>query len=299
MVRSLAGAGALAALGGGALLAGNIDPSRRLYGAPQSLTLRRRPRRERFLTLTLARSEVPTGVWEESGALARLAEAALHEPERARRLTDDPNGALRGVGYEPSDLRLDAPEIRACLLLAEPEVRQAIDSGDAAGFIRLLRERGVESAPDNSSLSLAMRQALAEDRSLGLLSAPEDGLAEPTLPVYSATLSVTALVIVLVAVLVAVAVAVVALTYTAVSVSGSGGGDHKPRKGSGGLDSTTLALQSGNPELARRVRRQLIEERMDGLTEAAVEAARARGITLEWQEAERQVRAAVARVMRD
>jgi hypothetical protein len=296
MVLNIASAGALAALGAGAALAGNIDPSRRLYGTPRSLSLRRRPRRrERLLTLALARSDVPTGVWEEAGALAQLAAEALQEPERARRLAEDPHGALRELGYEPAALRLDAPEIRACLLLADPELRAAVDRDDAAAFIRLLRERGVEPAPDDSTLARALRQALAEDASLGLASSSEPGPDGSTSPAYTAVVFVTALAAVIVGVLVVVGVTVVAVSYTVVSVSGGGTGR---RRGTDDLSSAMLALQSGNAELARRVRQQIIEERLDGLTEAAMEAARARGIMLEWQEAERQVRVAIERVMR-
>jgi hypothetical protein len=297
MVRTLAGAGALAALGAGGVLAGNIDPDRRLYGTPQSLTLRRRPRRDRLLTLVLARSEVPTGVWEESGALALLAEAALREPERARMLADDPQRALRELGYEPTALRLDAPEIRACLLLADEQVREAIDAGDAPRFVRLLRERGIEPAPPEAMLPRALQQALAEDTALGLITTSDGPLAGSDMTAYSLVVYVTALVFIIAAVV--AVVAVVAVAYTSVSVSGSGGDGTERRRGSSSLGSTTLALQSGNPELVRGVRRQLIEERMSSLTEAAVEAARAHGIALGRREAERQVRAAIERVMRD
>lgn len=298
VVRTIASAGALVALGAGTALAGNIDPRRRLYGTPQSLTLRRRPRQERLLTLALARHDVPTGVWEEAGALALLAHEALQDPERARQFAEDPPGALRDLGYEPGTLRLDAPEIRACLLLADPELRAAIERDDAVGFIRLLRERGVEAAPDDSSLHSAVRRALSEEVSLGLISPPERGSDNTLTSAWSVVVFVVALVTVLVGVLVGVGAAVVAVTYTAVSVSGTQGGGRLPRRSADDLSSATLALQSGNAELARRVRQQLIEERLPGLAEAAMEAARARGVTLDWQEAERQVRAAIERVLR-
>lgn len=290
-------AGAAAALGTGAAFSGNIDPGHRRYGTPGSLGLRR-ARQENLMRLALAREEVPTGVWEEASALARLATEVARSPDRARAFGRDPAGALRALGYEAAGLRLDEPEIRTCLLLAEEEVQEAIASADPEAFIRALRARGIGPSAGDSRLAEAFRQALREDEALGLRPPPEGGELSQAQAAPAATV-VVAVVLVAVAVVAVVVVAVYAaiVAWTAVSVSGGGG--LSPRRGDPDSASLAgLAQQSGNPELARRVRDALLVETAASLAPAVVEAAAMRGVELEYQEAERQVRSALERILR-
>lgn len=283
-------AGAAAGLGAGAVLAGNIEPGRRLYGTPETLRFQR-PGEENLLRLALAREEVPTGVWEETCALAQLAARVVEHPGEAQAFGRDPAGAFRSLGYDLSTLRLDEPEVRACLLLAEDEVRSAITAGDAHAFIRALQERGIETDQEKAALVHAFRQALENETALGLRPVPAGGPSGPEMTAgYVVVAFVLAVVVAVVAALVLAAVAVVA--YLWVGVSGGGAQGKLPRKGS---SLSALALESGNPNLARRVRDTLLDDTADALAAAAVEAASTRGLELSHEEAARQVRATIDR----
>ncbi len=291
-------AGAAAAVGVGAALAGNIDPQSRLFGTPDTLRLRDR-RRENLLRLALAREEVPTGVWEESSALAALAIEVATRPETARRLAREPAAVFRGLGYDLGELNLDEPELRACLLLAEAEIQQAIATGDAAAFVQALRVRGIEPREGGPSrYALALQEALRADASLGLLVPPPQGGPSTEALVLGTVAFVVALVAVVVGVAVAVAAYAAVAAWTWVTVSGGGSGGPRPRKSPDGISLSTLALQSGSPDLVKQVDAALYEEGVQDLASVVVEAASLRGVECSLQEAERQVRLAMERVLR-
>ncbi|MEE9219424.1 MAG: hypothetical protein V3U98_10210 [Acidobacteriota bacterium] len=291
-IRKIAAASAAAALGRGLAISGNIAPEQRRYGAPATLQLQRSGE-ENLLRLALARQEVPTGVWDEMSALARLAAAVARSPERARAFARDPGAAFRSVGYDLEALRLDAVEIQAVLLLADEEVQEAISNGDALRFVRALRELGVGPNPDHSELREAFRQAVEREAELGLRPLINGDSLTDTVSSQVVVAVVLAFVVAIVAA--AVVAAVLVLVYTAISVSGSGG--FKRRRSTDNTSLIDLAALSGNRQLAREVRESVLDEAVAVLTEAALEAAEVHGVQLAPDEAERHLRLALTRMI--
>jgi hypothetical protein len=296
VIRKLGGCAAAAAAG--PALAGNIPSAQRLYGVPATLSFRRR-REESLLYLALAREEIPTGVLEETSALARLALDLVLDPSKAHAFAADPNAAFQALGYDASALRLDAPELRPWLVLADPEVRAAVAVGDASAFLNAVRAFGVEPCLEQSRLSVAFCEAVAQDAALGIrLVGPNDPSDLPT-----TTACTVATVYCLVAVLVGVAVAVAAWAYVGVWVSvvvsgGGGGGGGLPRRGGDRLSLEAVALLGANPGFARQVRDMQLEQNAQRLTETVLEVAAASGVSLGRDQAENYVRTAVGRLFR-
>jgi len=101
----------------------------RLYGAPASVIPREVADLDRF-KLPLARAGVPTELWDSLARVGDLWDRVLTDDSEAQRFHSDAAGYMNSLGLDGSDATLADESLRMLRVMADPEAKKYLASGD-------------------------------------------------------------------------------------------------------------------------------------------------------------------------
>ncbi|MFA6030401.1 MAG: hypothetical protein WC969_11145 [Elusimicrobiota bacterium] len=110
--------------------------------------------------LKMARTNVPSKMWNDALALSILADEIYKDPQVAREFSEDPMKYLKKIGCEDVKLRLDAMEVRIVMALGDASVRSALETRDPKAFLTALESRGLFTYPEKSHFLIAFKDEL-------------------------------------------------------------------------------------------------------------------------------------------
>lgn len=147
------------------------------------------PNDANLIRLSMARTDLPVGVWEDILALSKLTEDVFRDPGVASAFAQDPRGYLDAIGMAHVQIDKDAIELRLATAMGDAELRSMAAEGRFAEFIDRLAQLGLLDESTRSPLAQKIGAELAQG--LGVNSAQVSPQMVYAVPVLLVAVAVT------------------------------------------------------------------------------------------------------------
>lgn len=145
-----------------AALTGTVAADKRLYGTPASL-VPTNPTMANKLRLGLARSSIPTPIWDElvsfSTGLTALESSAVARAQ----FSASPSAYFEAIGVKTSAQFDQSREVALARLVTDETARIAAANGDYVGFLKRFTEFNLPAIPDSQGLMARLVDLLRTD----------------------------------------------------------------------------------------------------------------------------------------